>query len=184
MAQSEELENLNHINDITYNPKTGQLVICNNAGYTNRISFLNANTLEYEGYQDLSVPIYAIEYHIVTNQYIIGISGTTTFAIANADFTEISSQLGGNALADEYTKQTLCCDDDYVYCLYFGNGTDHSTDLILVYDWDGNLVTQIEVDFNDEEPENISIYNGALFIGTGKGSKAYFYNISDVTANR
>lgn len=180
VATSEEMNNLNHVNDITYNSKTNQLVICNGTGNTKTISFLDASTLAFVDFKKLSVDIYAIEYHAETNQYILGIGGTNQFAIANADFTEISEYSGGILAATEYTRQTLCCDDNYVYCLYFGNGTYHSTDLIIVYDWTGNLVTTIEVDFGNQEPENISVVNGALFVGTGKSDKAYFYNISEL----
>lgn len=183
VAISEEMDNLNHINDMTYNSKIGQLVICNNIGNTQRISYLNADNLKYAGYKDLSVNLYAIEYHASTDQYILGISGYTTFAIADSDFKTISAQLGGTSPSGEYTKQTLCCDDTYIYCLYYGNGTYHTTDLIMVYDWDGNLVTIIEVDFDNQEPENVSVCNGALFVATGESNNAYLYNISDVIAS-
>ena len=55
--------------------------------------------------------------------------------------------------------------------------------MIMVYDWDGNLVTIIEVDFDNQEPENVSVCNGALFVATGESNNAYLYNISDVIAN-
>ena len=180
VAQSTELDVLNHVNDITYNSKTGQLVICNNTGNTKRISFLNAETLEYEGYKDLTVNLYAIEYNATTDQYILGIGGTYQFAIANADFSEISEYYGGVEASQTYTKQNICCDDDYVYCLYYGGQEIEDKDAIFVYDWDGNLVTFIEVNFDTQEPENISVVDGALFVATGKANKAYFYNITEL----
>lgn len=180
VAESEAMDNLNHVNDITYNSNTKQLIICNSTGNTKVISILNPDTLAFIEAKRLSVDIYAIDYHAKTEQYIVGIAGTSKFAIANADLTSFSDYLGGDAVSGEYAKQTLCCDDNYVYCLYYGNGTYHTTDVILVYDWSGNLVTTIEVDFGEEEPENISVVNGALFVGTGKANKAYFYNIAEL----
>ena len=47
-----------------------------------------------------------------------------------------------------------------------------------MYDWEGHFITFIELDFGEEEPENLSVYKGALFVGTGNHKQVFFYNIS------
>lgn len=180
VAVSEAMDNLNHVNDITYNSKTKQLIICNSTGNTKVISILNSDTLAFVEAKRLSVDIYAIDYHANTDKYILGIGGTYKFAIANTDFTQISEYYGGVESSTAYTKQNLCCDDNYVYCLYYGGKQLENQDAIYVYDWDGNFVTYIEVNFDTQEPESISIVDGALFVATGKDNKAYFYNITEL----
>jgi len=181
VAVSEDMDTLNHANDITYNSKTNQIVVCNNTGGYKILSFLNADTLAFIEAKTLTVNLYAIEYNAKTDQYILGIAGSDQFAIADSDFDNISTYRGGTANVTDYTKQNICSDDNYVYCLYYGGKEVADTDRIIVYDWNGNLVTDIEVNFDTQEPENISVVDGALFVGTGKSDKAYFYNISKLT---
>ena len=77
----------------------------------------------------------------------------------------------------EFNK-ALLPDDEYVYCLY--SGKKGWKDAIFVYDWEGHFVTFIELDFGEEEPENLSVHNGALFVGTGNHKQVFFYNISEL----
>ena len=177
---SKEMDFLNHGNDMTYHPKKNQIIICNNAGDKRRISFLNADTLEYEGSQLLDVELFGIDYHEATEQYVLGISGSYQFAIANNDFTEIRFGYGGVKESHNYTKQNLCCDDQYVYCLYSNSKNRAGADAIFVYDWNGKFITFIDINFEMQEPENLSVYNGALFVGAGDKGQVYFYHIFDL----
>ena len=176
VAVSKEMDCLNHINDITYNSKTGQLVVCNSTGNKKKISFLNADTLEYEGYKWLNIEIYAIDYHAASDRYVLGVSSSRRFAIASSDFEDIRIDYGELEPPRSYTKQNICCNDEYVYCLY--SGKKGWKDAVFVYDWEGHFVTFIELDFGEEEPENLSVHNGALFVGTGNHKQVFFYNIS------
>ena len=88
-AVSEQMQCLNHCNDMTYYPKKNQLLVCNSRGNKKRITFLNADTMVYEGHKELDVELYAISYHEKTDRFILGISGVRQFAIANGDFSEV-----------------------------------------------------------------------------------------------
>ena len=164
---SEEMDVLNHINDITYHPGKGQLIACNNRGNKNVISFLNADTLTYEGKQILDYELYAISYHAYSDQYVLGISGTYKVVITDNCFKEQSFFYIDRELVANYTKQNICCDDNYIYCLFSGKKgvADYA---IFVYDWEGQFVRSIKVDSEGEEPENASIYDGALYVCIGK----------------
>ena len=164
---SKEIDCLNHINDMTYYPVKNQLVACNNRGNKNVISYLNADTLEYEGSQTLEYELYAIDYHAKTNRYILGISGTTRIVITDDTFAPLSEVVVDEEMRRDYTKQNICCDDTYIYCLYSGKRHAKDRYRIFVYTWEGEFVTMIRGQDLTCELENASIYEGALFVGGG-----------------
>ena len=91
---------LNHGNDITYSGDLDALVVANGAGASNKITYVDKNSLElkeingmkYRELKDDGKPlnIYSIEYNEARAQYVVGLSYTEaapyTFAILNKDF--------------------------------------------------------------------------------------------------
>lgn len=176
---SQELDCLNHINDMTLHPMRGQIIACNSKGNKRMISFLNTKTLEYEGNRLLEYELYAIDYHVNSDRYVLGISGTDRIVVTDNEFSLQREICIDRKLREDYTKQNICCDDVYIYCLY--SGKKHAVDRgrVLVYNWSGELITVIRlVDFCTE-PENISVYESALFVSDGKK----LYAIIDLKKN-
>lgn len=163
---------LNHANDMTYNSKLNLLIVAHGSPNSSKLSYVDPETLELKKSFKVNYNLYGIDYNLSTNQYIFGVSGSYGFSVANG-LLEKGTVHYGLKNAKAYTTQTLCCDENYVYCLYYGNGTNKLTgataftkDAIFVYDWDGNFVTFIEVDFGDEETENISVVDGEIYVAT------------------
>ena len=70
-----ELE-LDHGNDMAYNPVLNQLIAVHNKPRYSMISFIDPQTLEVVESKTLSYQIYSMAYEPVRGQYVIGISGS------------------------------------------------------------------------------------------------------------
>ena len=80
----------------------------------------------------------------------------------------------GSERVEGYTKQGICCDDEYIYFLYY------KLNAVAIYDWDGNFVTLIYFDVLGE-PENISVVNGTIYVACGESGIATLYKLTDLT---
>lgn len=167
---SEPLQ-LDHANDMTYNSNINSLIVAHNAPNRSTISFVDPETLELKSTSKVSYDLYGIDYDSTTDRYVFGVSGSYGFSAVNS-LSDSGLLIPGVPESKAYTCQTLCCDENYVYCLFYGaktnklTGTPLTTDAIYVYDWDGNFVTFIEMDFGSEEVENISVVDGEIYVAT------------------
>ncbi len=160
---------LNHSNDITYNSKTKQLVVCHNNPYRTKLSIIDPETLEFVKSVEIDVKIYSIEYNAKRDMYVVGLSNGQTFRFLDADFKlydnivhEPTPQTKG------YTTQGVACDDDLIYFVLY------KQNVITVYDWEGDFVSLIELDVGNVEPENLSIVNGEIYVSsTGGGATVW-----------
>ncbi len=155
LATSEEMP-IDHANDITYNPKTGMLIVVHNAPNRQLISFVNPETLEYLGTKDIGQEIYCMSYNEKRDQYAVGKSGGMDFAILDADFNTVADHIAVNT---RYTTQGMESDDDYLYFVL------HHRHCIMKYDWEGHFIDYITIDHEGDEPENLMFVNGRLYIG-------------------
>lgn len=131
---------LDHGNDMTYNPVLGQLLVVHNKPRYTRVSFVDPATLEILDAKTMPYQIYSMAYEPVRDQYIIGISGSYDFVILDKDFKRVQRFKGTNT---GLVKQGVDCDENYIY---FPQCTSDATrNVIMVYDWEGNFVTQIRV---------------------------------------
>lgn len=169
VKESEKLR-LNHCNDMTYNPKTGKIYVCNATGRKNIVSILNPDTLEVEGEVDLGFEIFCINYNESRDQYMVGIAGGQTFRLLDSNFQiigEPGDYFEPTTRTIGYVTQGCCTDDDFIYFVLY------KENVINVYDWEGNFVSWIKLDIpNTIEPENISIVDGEFYIGTN-GAEVY-----------
>ena len=62
-----------------------------------------------------------------------------------------------------YTTQGIECDENYIYCVQYVKN------VLLVYDWDGNLLTETILRFG-QEPENVMIVDGQMYVGCNNSS--------------
>lgn len=160
VAQTEILQ-LNHVNDMAYNSRTGLLVICHNAPFANLISYVKAETMEYVDTFPIDEFIYSIGYSAKRDQYMVGISGGQTFKVLDAEFKAVGEAFKPTSRSSSSTTQGGTCDDDFIYF------TLHSPSLITVYDWNGNFVTIIElpeINAKIHETENMAVLNGEIYL--------------------
>lgn len=155
---------IDHGNDVTYNSKTGLLVVSHNAPNRKYLSTINPETLELvETITDNELDMYAIAYNATRDKYVIGISHGYDFAIADGDLNVEQTFVGE---VTNYTKQGVECDDDYIYFLHYNSNA------IIVYDWDGNYIRTIRVAWMNNEPEDIFILDGQFYMTSYIGAKS------------
>lgn len=175
-----ELLQLNHANDITYNEKTGELVIVHNAPRGKMLTFMNPETLEVTRTGELPVSVYAIGYSAARDQYVVGVSGGQNLRKITTDLQYADKKTTyATETTKHYTTQGITADDLFVYCVLYDSlhaGSTIMQNVITVYDWYGNHVGTIHADVGSCEPENITVVDGKLFVlsyKSGKGGQIY-----------
>ncbi|MBR6787631.1 MAG: hypothetical protein IKM26_06900 [Clostridia bacterium] len=159
---------LDHGNDMTYNPLLNQLLVVHNKPRYTRVSFVDPETLEILDAKTMPYQIYSMAYEPVRDQYIIGISGSYDFVILDKDFKRVQRFKGTNT---GLVKQGVDCDENYIY---FPQCTSNATkNVIMVYDWEGNFVTQIRVQ-SFQEIESLFHIGDDWYI-TFNASGSYIY---------
>ncbi|MBQ8357440.1 MAG: hypothetical protein IJX39_06485 [Clostridia bacterium] len=162
---------LDHANDMTYHPGTNRLIVCNNKPHPNRLTLLNADTLEPTKTAELPFAIYSIDYNPTRDLYAVGLSGTREFRLLGADFKPLDDRVFRcTHLTDRHTKQGVCVDDNLIYFIMWDGKHKDMEDfqsVIAVYDWDGAFRGLIEFDVGKQEPENLSIVNGKILAVCG-----------------
>lgn len=155
---------IDHGNDITYNSKTGLLVVSHNSPNRKYLSTVDPETLELvETLKDNELDMYAIAYNATKDKYVIGISHGYDFAIADGQLN-IEQRFEGKVT--NWTKQGVECDDDYIYFLQYNSNA------IVVYDWDGNYIRTIRVIWMNNEPEDIFLLDGKFYMTSYIGAKS------------
>lgn len=171
IVDQSEVLSLNHANDITYNSKLGYYVVCH-AKPEYQISYLDPETLEIVDTFEIAYKVFSIDYNEASDRYIVGIKGGQTFRVLDGDFNPISPLYAPTSSTIGYTTQGVACDDDFVYFVLY------KSNVITVYDWDGNFVTLIDTGIaSNKEPENISVVDGKIYVGCGQ-SGVTLYELS------
>ncbi len=169
--------NLGHANDMTYNPHLDLIVVAHNAPNYNIISFLDPDTLNVIETKEIEHKIYSISYNEKYNKYVVGLSGTYDFAILDNAFEEVEKYKGYKS---GFLRQGADCDNDYLYFVQSGGGGN----LIVIYDWDGNLVDTISIN-KSLEVENIFHVGNTFYITLHYyGNFVYRIGLNDKTAIR
>lgn len=180
-------------NDLTYNPnlqivgkeEKGCLVAIYNSAHPLQVAFIDPDTLQLatvvlpsgqvvEGSMDMTDTNgllenfkggSAITYNEKRNCYAIG--SHLYILDANFNLQKLNTRdrnLDGSA---GYTNQGMCSDDSYIYFNMSppGEGVPFAErdNLIVVYDWDGNYVTTITINDNNES-ESLFFVDGDLYI--------------------
>ena len=147
---------IDHANDLTYNPKTNEILACHNSPNNQLVSIFDAETMEFKETIKLRENIYAIEYDEDEDRYWIGLSGSYDYMSYNAAFKKSSKIIRG--YSNGFTKQGVDADDKYLYFVLY------KTNCIAVYTKDGEYVRQIDLPVTAGEPENISHVGDTFYI--------------------
>ena len=159
---------IDHGNDIAYNPRLNRLVVCHNKPQYQRLSLLDPETFEIEKSIDLPFKLYGVTYNESRDQYVVGISGTYDFAVLDADFNQLAYYHGQDT---GLVKQGLDCDDRYIY--FAQNSSDTLINRIQVYDWEGNFINYIRV-VSYQEIESLFHVGDDLYIAFNAGGGYLF----------
>ncbi len=163
---------LAHANDITYDPNTNRLYVAHCYVDNTKISIIDADTLKLVGTIHTDAGVYALDYHPESNTFVggQGKSGTIFFRYANNN----SKLLTYGRIAPTSTQmitQGICRDDNYVYHVMYSNSATEPYNTIIIYDLEAkNLAHYVRLSISGQEPENISLVNGAFYIGCNSSS--------------
>ena len=95
-------------------------------------------------------------YNQSRQQYVIGLSGGQNFALLDTEFKAVKTYTVNST---GYTTQGVECDNDFIYFVQYNQN------VIMIYDWNGKLVTRVDMTLLGVEPENISLIEGEFIIG-------------------
>jgi hypothetical protein len=171
IVKESEPMNLGHGNSATYNARLGKIIVeC----YTNvnDIFFVDPETLTITETKTLDYPLTSIAYNYEKDQYVIG-NGSYQFSVLDANFQELVYAEG------DYIglgTQDIDCDENYIYVGNSGAASDPGTEVVKVYDWDGEYVGAFRVDFYTEQEALFNV-NGKYYITTYTGSGGRLYEI-------
>lgn len=178
-----------HANDMTYNSKLGLLVLgaWEEDGDRQKVQFIDPSTLtikytkHLEGNDRRSN---AICYNAATDQYsVVGDIFDANLQYQNKTlFSQNDIDNDTGETAGKVKNQGIECDSSYIYTMRVVPGNPWYT-IISVYDWSGKNVAMYKIPVDDES-ENMTIVNGALYMGvndTGKHVNDYFIKVDGIT---
>lgn len=142
LAYSEPME-LDHGNGMTYNTKTGEILVVHGQFYPKTISVVDPETMTVKRTFDLAYNARGITYDAATDRYAVCIGGKSDFVIYDSEFNELAyyacdDLVSGNK---EFGRQSISTDGKYLYMTYTGavvNGLN-GYEIICCYDWSGNF---------------------------------------------
>ena len=175
---------LHHANDMTYNPKTNKLIVCNNKPHRNWLTVLDPETLEMERTIELPVEIFGITYNEKRNVYAVGISFGKSFCLLDEHFRVIDNKIyTPSPLTERYVNQGIGSDDDFIYFAFWDAKTlcddpENFQSTVAAYRWNGEFAGLIDFDIGLLEPENISSHAGKLLLVAGDGGTMRCFELS------
>jgi len=158
---------LAHANDITYDPNTNRLYVAHCYVDSTQISIIDADTLKLVGTIHTDAGVYALDYHVPSNTFIggQGKSGTIFFKFSN-NGQRLLTFGRVKPTSTQMITQGICRDDKYAYHVMFSNSATEPYNTIIIYDLETKqLAHNVRLSISNQEPENISLLNGAFYIG-------------------
>ena len=160
VATSEQI-NTGHGNDMTYDANNNRLVLVNMAD--NMITFISPETLGVIGTKKLNYPSYAIAYNTSTGGYAIASGGE--ILITNDKF-EVSNRIPIRDFG--FVGQGMDADANFIYLPQSAqSGVKNKTNIIQVYGWDGQYITNVTVYTSIESETVFHSGNDSLDVGSG-----------------
>ena len=175
---------LHHANDMTYNSKTGKLLVSNNAPHRKWLTVIDPDTLEMERTIELPVDIFGISYNEKKDIYAVGISFGKSFCLLDADFRVIDDKIySPSPLTERYVNQGIGSDDDFIYFAFWDAYTLHDDpenfqSTVAAYRWNGEFAGLIDFNIGAQEPENLSTRDGKIVLIADDDGFTHFYELS------
>ena len=161
-----------HINDMTYNPNTNELLVCaywqDEPETAGNLAILDADTLDLKRVVSVHknqkpLAFHGIAYDRLHDRYILATSGTT-YDLIDSSFHYLDTIKVTRHEND--TLQGIETDGTYLYRSLWG---DFEKNRISVYDLDGNFIRLVNVPLSGYETELQDIlydWNGNWYINT------------------
>lgn len=178
-----------HANDMTYCSKDGYLYIAHGSENNTLISKVDRATLEYVESFTIGSGIWSIAYNEVDDIWVVGVSGGYYFTVYNNKW-ELIYRLSPENKPTGYVKQSIHCDDNYIYGFYYDS--INGGGIVNVVTYNGMFVKRYRIDL-DYEPEFLAVVGDTMYLGFYEGRtnevkynsiyKAKFDFYKDQTAN-
>ncbi|MBR0300921.1 MAG: hypothetical protein IJQ93_11475 [Bacteroidales bacterium] len=143
-----ETFNAHHANDMTFDTKSGRVLVIHGSGGANLITAIPAGDTGFGGPYTIttSLGIGGITYNAKNNIYGIT-QGGTKFQTINSDTFEIIKNIGrSDGMKDYYTAQGMGSDDSYVYYPMSPNSTSpENVNILVACDWSGNYIRNLKI---------------------------------------
>ena len=154
---------LDHANEITYNPKTGSLLVthCQSPdGHYYRYSLVDPKTFEITKTEDLQWPFFAMAYSPERDQYASGEWSGGTLDYWDGELGHIRSE---DVREPGSLSQGVFCDGWGVYFVRSAQNSYPSE--FRIYDWEGNLMKSVPIVWDGNiEPETLCIIDGTVYV--------------------
>ncbi len=150
---------LDHGNDITYDSNKKMLVVAHGSSSgSKKLTYVNPNTLKVKEHKKITLPDklegastsqvknisgYAgIAYNSSRKQYVALTSGNHNFLILDGDLNPV--RYAQTEKKGSYVMQGIDATADYVILAMSAN-TSKQQNVLMIYDWDGNYISRINV---------------------------------------
>ncbi len=154
-----------HANDMCYCSKDGYLYIAHGSENNTTISKVNRNTLNRVESFTIGSGIWSIAFNEVDDLFIVGISGGYYFTVYDFKWSLVY-RLKPENVPSGYVKQSIHCDDNYIYGLYFD--TINRGGIVNVCTWNGMFVKRLSIN-SSYEPEFIAVLDNFIYVGMYEG---------------
>ena len=171
VIKKSEVLMLDHANDITYIPQTNEIAVAHCYVDSQKATFLNADTLTVTRVlRSNTKGFYALAYNADRDEFI----GGTGKANMNKYSGNLTFKQYYEGTGTQLTTQGIYCDNNYIYHILYSSGLkDEPDNMIFVNRYDnGQKVAKIRLSISGQEPENLSIVNGAFIIGCNSSNAA------------
>lgn len=162
-------EDYGHINDMTYNPNTGNVYIATTI--SNVVPYFNVETMEYAGsitlsdYSPISSAIQGIAYNRNEDKYYVYFANDTNIYVYNSEFSIVETLYTGETDL-LYSQQGIETDGKYIYRLLY---SQMSLSYLNVHDViTGKFLKSIPIRDMGAEPQSfIYDWDQNYYISTG-----------------
>ncbi len=170
IVKTSEALPIDHGNDLTYNVKTGELLLSHCQPNAKYISFVDPETLAVKQKKLLpaNIGFFALAYCPEYDRYAFGTNGQD-IAILDSSLELVKQH---SITSTGYVTQGFDCDERYIYCLQY------KQNVIMIYDWDGTLVARVDIVGLAFEPEFIFRYGGEFYIGCNNSAGGQIYRLT------
>lgn len=193
-SKSYSRSTVGHANDMTYNSKTGRLILtawdesgAGSNGITNKARIINPSNLSSvestATFDKGTIP--NICYNSNTDQYVAnGKLYSSSYRYIKTIFsTSVDSLNAAAQMTGSASGQGIGCDSSYIYVIRWSS--DKSITRIIAFDWSGNVANVYNVTNMKDEIESLFFVADVMYAGVNNssGTSSYIIKLSDLASN-
>ena len=170
VIKKSDLLMLDHANDITYNPKTNEIIVAHCYVDNKKATCIDADKLTITRVlRSTDKGFYSITYNPDKDEFVCG-TGKANMNKFNGTLSVFKAYYAGSGT--QLVTQGICSTNDYIYHVLFTSSTPGEPyNMIFVNRYDnGKKVNNIILSIAGQEPENISVVGDSFIIGCNSSS--------------